>query len=243
MKPLEEQVRAAVRQFWLTRQSQSHAQGAKTHAKDAGDRAAVTGGKQMDGFVDVLCRLLRDSGLPDACIFRNRRVELPGWFRAEKQWDLVVKVADQLVAVLELKSQVGPSFGNNFNNRTEEALGSATDLKAAFREGAFKPSPRPFVGYLMLLEDCEASRRPVDVQEPHFKIFAEFRGASYAKRYEILLQKLVRDQCYDAAALLLTSRDATSSAAYHEPNAELSFANLATALVGRAVAARARLLS
>jgi hypothetical protein len=241
MSPLDNQVRAAVRYFWRTRRSQSRSQGAKTKIKDAGDRAAVTGGKQMDAFVDLLCRLLTESGVPDACIFRNRRVELPGWFRAEKQWDLIVKVADQLVAVLELKSQIGPSFGNNFNNRTEEALGSATDLKAAFREGAFKPSPRPFVGYLMLLEDCETSRHPVDVQEPHFKIFPEFHGASYAKRYGILLQKLVRDQLYDASTLLLASKDAAGTGAYHEPNPELSFANLATALVGRAVAARARL--
>jgi hypothetical protein len=241
VNPLDPQVRAAIRLFWRTRRTQSNAQGTKTSIKDTGDRAAVTGGKQMDGFVNVLCRLLSDHGVPDACVFRNRRVELPGWFRAEKQWDLIVKVADQLVAALELKSQIGPSFGNNFNNRTEEALGSATDLKAAFREGAFNPSPRPFVGYLMLLEDCEASRRPVDVQEPHFKIFPEFRAASYAQRYEILLQKLVRDQLYDASALLLTSRAAAATGSYREPNAELSFANLATALVGRAVAAQARL--
>jgi hypothetical protein len=241
MTRLDEQVRAAVRHFWLTRGSQSKAQGARTNTKDAGDRAAVTGGKQMDGFVDLLCGLLNESGVPDACVFRNRRVELPGWFRAEKQWDLIVKVADQLVAVMELKSQVGPSFGNNFNNRTEEALGSATDLKAAFREGAFKPSPRPFVGYLMLLEDCDASRRPISVQEPHFRIFPEFRDASYARRYEVLLQKLVRDQLYDASALLLSPKDAGNDGGFQEPNAELSFANLATTLVGRAVAAQAQL--
>ena len=243
MNPLEPQIRAAVRQFWLTRHTQLRAQGAKTNTKDAGDRAAVTGGKQMDGFVDLLCRLLNESGIPDTCVYRNRRVELPGWFRAEKQWDLIVKVADQLVGVMELKSQIGPSFGNNFNNRTEEALGSATDLKAAFREGAFRPSPRPFVGYLMLLEDCEESRRPIGVQEPHFKIFPEFRDASYAKRYELLLLKLIRDQLYDASALLLSPRDAAHMGGYREPNPELSFANLATALVGRAVAAKVKLLT
>ncbi len=242
MSPLDQQVHAAVRHFWLTRNTQSKTQGARTNTKDAGDRAAVTGGKQMDGFVDLLCRLLNESGVPDACVYRNRSVELPGWFRAEKQWDLIVKVADQLVAVMELKSQVGPSFGNNFNNRTEEALGSATDLKAAYREGAFQPSPRPFVGYLMLLEDCQASRRPISVQEPHFKIFPEFRDASYAKRYEILLQKLVRDQLYDASALLLSPKDTADTGGYREPNPELSFANLATSLVGRAVAAKSKLL-
>jgi len=47
-----------------------------------------------------------------------------------------------LIAAMKFKSQTGPSFGNNFNNRTEEAIGSATDLWASYREGAFKPSPR-----------------------------------------------------------------------------------------------------
>jgi hypothetical protein len=53
--------------------------------------------------------------------------------------------ADSLAAV-EFKSQIGPSLGNNFSNRTEEALGSATGIWAARREGAFKPWSRPFLG-------------------------------------------------------------------------------------------------
>ncbi len=239
MNALDEQVRNAVRYFWLKRGEQARRQGS-TDKKDAGDRAAVTGGKQMDGFVDLICASLKAAGVPDACLYRNRAVQLPGWFRAEKQWDLIVKVEGELVAVLELKSQVGPSFGNNFNNRTEEALGSASDLVAAFREGAFNPSPRPWVGYLMLLEDCEASRRPVGVEEPHFKVFPEFRQASYARRYEILLQKLVRDQLYDAAGFLISSKEAIADGAFVEPNPELSVSNLLTTLLGRAVAAKAR---
>ena len=90
----------------------------------------------------------------------------------------------------------------------------------------------------MLLEDCEASRRPVSVEEPHYKVFPEFRGASYMRRYEILLQKLVRDQLYDAGAFLVSSKEAIADGAFVEPNAELSFANLATTMVGRAVAAK-----
>src|SRR5471030_2748197 len=87
-----------------------------------------------------------------------RVVLLSGWFaqsyRPEKKWDLIVISNKQLVCVMEFKSQVGPSFGNNFNNRTEEAIGSATDIWAAYREGAFKPSSRPWLGYLMLLEEA-----------------------------------------------------------------------------------------
>lgn len=240
MSTLDLRVRAAVRHFWSTRDAQSIKQGARTQRRDAGDRTAVTGGKQMDGFVELLCGLLGEAGIPESCVYRNRVVELPGWFRAEKQWDLVVRVGDELAAVLELKSQVGPSFGNNFNNRTEEALGSATDLMAAFREGAFRPSPRPWVGYLMLLEDCDAARRPVSVQESHYKVFPEFRDASYARRYEILLQKLVRDRLYDAAAFILAARSDGEGGIYREPNVELSFANLASMLLARALAAHTK---
>ena len=61
----------------------------------------------------------------------------------------------QLVTAMEFKSQVGPSFGNNFNNRSEEAIGSATDIWVAYREGRFGKTPTPFLGYFFLLEDCD----------------------------------------------------------------------------------------
>ncbi|MEE4605477.1 MAG: PaeR7I family type II restriction endonuclease, partial [Desulfobacteraceae bacterium] len=82
---------------------------------------------------------------------------MPGYFRPTKLWDLLVMNEGRLVAALEFKSQVGPSFGNNFNNRTEEALGTAHDLWTAYREGAFGEQTRPFVGWLMLLEDAPKS--------------------------------------------------------------------------------------
>jgi hypothetical protein len=44
----------------------------------------------------------------------------------------VLVMADgQLWIAVELKSQAGPSFGNNYNNRIEEALGNATDIRTA----------------------------------------------------------------------------------------------------------------
>jgi len=87
------------------------------------------------------------------------------------------------------------------NNRTEEAIGSACISGRPYREGAFKPSARPWLGYLMLLEDAAGSSQPVRAQEPHFKVFPEFKDASYAKRYEILLTKLVRERLYDFSLL------------------------------------------
>lgn len=152
----------------------------------------------MNGFINLVRNLLCANGLPQAHIHCDKYVEIPGWYRPEKKWDLLIVADNQLLAAIEFKSQVG-SFGNNYNNRTEEAIGSATDLWSAYREGAFKPSARPWLGYLMLLEEKPASTRPVKAREPHFKVFPEFKQASYAKRYEILLTKLVRERLYEAA--------------------------------------------
>jgi len=100
-------------------------------------------------------------GIHGEYIFKKKAVELPGFFRPTKEWDLLVVRGRTLIAAIEAKSQVGPSFGNNFNNRTEEAIGSALDLWTAFREKAYLESPQPFLGYFFMLEDCDASNRPV----------------------------------------------------------------------------------
>lgn len=225
-------LRDAIRHFWLTRQQQSTRQG-DANDRDRGSRSAVTGGKQMDGFVRLVRDQLIAAKVPEACIAFEKRVELPGWFRAEKQWDLVVVHEGELLAALEFKSQIGPSFGNNFNNRTEEALGSATDIWAAYREGAFKPSARPFLGYLMLLEDCDRSRSPVAVSEPHFPVFSEFRGASYRDRYAILIEKLLRQRLYDGACFLLSNPASSVNGDYVEPHPELTFAKFVAPLLAQ----------
>jgi hypothetical protein len=115
----------------------------------------------MDGFVALVVDIVRANGLAHAQIHQKRAVlTLPGYFRPTKLWDLVVIHKNDLIATIELKSQVGPSFGNNFNNRTEEAIGTAHDLWTAYREEAFGKQPRPFVGWLMMVEDAPRSRSP-----------------------------------------------------------------------------------
>jgi len=213
---------AAVREFWQTRQNQEERQ-RQAGAGDQGLRSAVTGGRQMDGFVRTITDLIMAAGVSADCIHTRSDLTLPGFYRPTKDWDIVVKAGDDLLAVIELKSQVGPSFGNNFNNRTEEAMGSAVDIWTAFREGKFGGSPAPFLGYLFLLEDCTASRTPVRVSEPHYLIFEEFRNASYALRYELFCRKLVRERQYNAACFLRADASQSHlSPNYAEPAVDLS---------------------
>ncbi len=228
MKKYEKRVIEAVHYFWSTREGQSRSAG----EGDRGGRAAVTGGKQMDGFLKLVTEILLEKGIPAEYIYYNTSLVLPGFYRPTKEWDMLVIHEKRLLAAMEFKSQVGPSFGNNFNNRVEEAVGSANDLHTAFRERAFGVSPAPWLGYLMLLEDCDASRREVSVTEPHYPVFSEFKDASYAKRYELFCEKLVLERLYTSTCLLLTPRDIGSDGRYSEPKSEMSFSAFIHSLVG-----------
>jgi len=118
-------------------------------------------------------------------------------------------------------SHVG-SFGNNANNRAEEAIGSAADFWMAFRERAFLKSPQPWLGYLVLLEDALNSRHVVANREPHFKVFPEFENASYQKRYALLCERLVQERQYNAACLLISdSANKARRRNYSEPAGHL----------------------
>ncbi|HUJ11394.1 MAG TPA: PaeR7I family type II restriction endonuclease [Verrucomicrobiae bacterium] len=237
LQELNARARQAVAHYWETRTSQRRRQ-EQTGKADQGLRSAVTGGAQMDGFVDLFTDLIVDAGIPSEFIFRKRAMELPGFFRPTKEWDLLVVRERTLIAAIEAKSQVGPSFGNNFNNRTEEAMGSALDLWTAFRERAFLNSPQPFIGYFFMLDDCEASRRPVTVQEPHFKVFPEFRGASYMRRYELFCRKLVLERHYTSSAFITSSGETGLKGEFNTPAEDLSlerFAKMLTAHIAALV--------
>lgn len=216
----------AVAHYWQTRAAQRKKQesGEKT---DQGLRSAVTGGAQMDKFIDLFTGIAIEAGIPASCVFRKKAVELPGFFRPTKEWDLLIIRDRTLIAAIEAKSQVGPSFGNNFNNRTEEAMGSALDLWTAFRERAYLESPQPFLGYFFMLEDCEASNRPIAVKEPHFKVFPEFNGASYTRRYELFCRKLVLERHYTASAFVTSSSHEGLEGLFKTPAADLSIERFA----------------
>jgi Restriction endonuclease XhoI len=82
---LDKKLRQAVRYFWMTRKRQAKKQGGKTGSRDAGARTAVTGGHQMDGFITLVRDYLCSNGLPETQVVRGKAVELPGWYRPEKQ--------------------------------------------------------------------------------------------------------------------------------------------------------------
>ena len=81
--------REAVAHYWGTRSTQRKKQEQNGKA-DQGLRSAVTGGAQMDGFIDLFTEVIVRAGIPEQFIFRKKAVELPGFFRPTKEWDLLV---------------------------------------------------------------------------------------------------------------------------------------------------------
>jgi hypothetical protein len=238
MLDIQGELAKAVKHFWKTRSAQSKKQGSASGVKDAGNRTAVTGGKHADGFVKLVAAIVRDAGLPDATVrFEAKATRtLPGYYRPTKEWDLLVISGSDLVAAIEVKSQVG-SFGNNFNNRVEEALGNATDFWAAYAKGGYTPSARPWLGYLFMLEESETSMRPTKrIKLAPYPVDETFQELSYAKRYEAVCQRLVRERLYDAACFFTSNAKDGLKGKYTEPNPELGVGNFAISLSARAAA-------
>jgi hypothetical protein len=208
--------RVAIKTFWGNREKAKQKQ-IDAGKADAGERSGVTAGKNLDGFVALILDVVAANGLSRNDVHRSKAlVTLPGYFRSTKVWDLLVVREGRLIAAIELKSHVGPSFGNNFNNRTEEAIGTAHDFNTAAREGAFGAHARPFVGWLMVVEDSPGSRKPVRSESKHFPVFPAFQKASYLERYDILCQRLAQEQLYTAASVIASPRGTARTGMYTE---------------------------
>jgi hypothetical protein len=230
----------AVKTFWGNREIAKNKQNISGNI-DQGERAGVTAGKNMDGFLDLILDIIKVNGLQNAQIHhRKAALTLPGYFRPTKLWDLLVTYKGDLIVAIELKSQVGPSFGNNFNNRAEEAIGTAHDFWTAYRDGAFGEQSRPFVGWLMLVEDAVNSRSGIKDTSTHFPIFEEFKGASYLKRYDILCQKLMKEQLYTNASLIASRRTDAKTGIFSEMSPMTSLKTFIASLAGHIAGEAAR---
>lgn len=230
-REVDDRVRAAVKHYWSGRSGQATKQ-QDAGGSDSGARSEVTGGQHLNGFVNLMCELVRLAGYEDSHIRFKAGVEIPGFYRPTKKWDVVVFREERLCAAIELKSQVGPSFGNNFNNRTEEAIGNSVDVWRAFQAGVLGAHP-PWLGYLFFLEDAPGSTRPVGLAKAVFEPDPIFSDTSYADRYRILCQRMVLERNYNAATFLLAPR--STEGEFREPSADLRIETFLKSLFGHLI--------
>jgi hypothetical protein len=105
-----------------------------------------------------------------------------------------------------MKALGGPSYGNNYNNRVEEALGSAVDLRRAALDELY-PKEKPWLGYFFIMQDGEASRRPVKIAKGAVPADSVWAKTSYQDRFGIFCERLVAEQLYDAACYVTSSAE------------------------------------
>lgn len=227
-------VQDAVVEYWNVRAEQA------VRSRDAGVlntglRAEVTGGQHLNGLQTLLVQVFADAGIPPE-LMEVRRRPIPGYFRRDKSWDVVVTAKDRVIGIIELKSIVGTRPGQNFNNRTDEALGQAMDVWTAVERGLIDTPLRPWLGYFMVIEDNEAFNRPVTARNPVWPADPEFDQSSYATRFEIFFDRMVRERLLDAACLVIGEKD---SGAIRFPSDTLSFQSFAANIHGRCLQFRA----
>lgn len=125
---------------------------------------------------------------------------------------------------------VGEKPGQNYNNRTDEALGQAIDVWKAVERNIIDTPLRPWLGYFMLLEDNRSSNMLVKPRTPVWPADPAFDGATYAQRYEVFFERMVRERLLDAACLVLARK---SDGAVRCPSTTLSFQSFAASIHGR----------
>ncbi|MCY3790287.1 MAG: restriction endonuclease [Gemmatimonadetes bacterium] len=220
-------VRVAVAEYWDVRRSQAD-ESENRGVFNTGIRSEVTGGRHLDALHELVVSVFVDAGIPAKLIDVKRR-PIAGYFRRDKSWDIVVMVADRVVGIIELKSMAGSSPGQNYNNRTDEALGQAVDVWKAVEREIITPL-RPWLGYFMLLEDNRAFTTSVQPRSAIWDPDPAFDGASYADRYVIFFERMVRERLLDAACVVLADK---VSGAVRLPSGSVSFQAFASAIHGR----------
>ena len=93
----------------------------------------------------------------------------------------------------------------------------------------------------MLVEDAAGSSKAVRDVAPHFPVFPEFKGASYLQRYDILCQRLARENLYSAASVISAKRADAKSGHCADLSDATSLKTFVATLAGHVAASAARL--
>ena len=216
--------------YWALKSKQlATAQAIRSTAE--GSAKAVRGGGHFEPVVQLIASFFTDEGYPATSIFaRGHATILPAYLRPTKNWDLVVVHREVLVAAIEVKALGAPSFGNNYNNRLEEAIGCSVDLTAANAAQLVGPE-KPWLGYFYVIEDHPGSRHIVRERSCRsFPVEAIWADRSYQMRYSVTGRRLLDAKMYDAVCYLVSS---AANPTPIEPEPALDWKHFAAAINAR----------
>lgn len=202
---------------WITVKLEQQTLSQASGRAQGGTRGSVTGGRHLAGVNQLILDQLDLIGVPDVECYANRGAVLPGYIRASKSWDLLVVVQGEPALAVEYKSMTG-SEGKNLNNRADEVIGVAEDLRLAQAHGLISENLRR--AYVFLMEVTPAVQVPVGVAVSAGSPDEEFVGASYLERMAIMCERLRDEGLYDLTWAVGVKRDPTD---FVEPRASVGW--------------------
>jgi hypothetical protein len=230
--PTNDEIHALLVNFWLAKSD------AVRKLADAGlsnTGAQARNARHMESLSTFVRQMFIDAGLNESEVKTGGVI--PGYFRRSKNWDVVATYRGNLVAVVELKSQVG-SEGNNGNNRIEEALGNVHDATTAQElNKAFGRLPiwTAFcVAFGSSPDDAKPSRPPRSL----FPLDPIFEGMTYARQWEIAVDRFVQTGAYSAGWMVTTWVAADGEVKFVEPVATATAATLEAQIQARVAFAK-----
>lgn len=197
--------------FWIKVKLDQQTLSTAAGTAQGGTRAAVTGGKHLGGVNRLILDEIESLNLPDLELSTNAGARLPGYVRATKDWDLLVISAGSPILAVEYKSMSG-SEGKNLNNRADEVIGVAADLKLAQDHDQVPDTLRR--AYIYLMEVTPDVTHPVAARTTVGRVDPVFEGASYLHRMAVMCERLRDTGLYDLTWAVGVQRDPT---AFTEP--------------------------
>lgn len=93
-RDFDERVNDSIKQFWTGRLS------AAVNSQEGG-RGSVIGGKNLDGFADLIRHVGLFCGISsdEIVVAGKSRLTIPGYFRPTKMWDSIVLYKRRLIAI------------------------------------------------------------------------------------------------------------------------------------------------
>lgn len=231
MPPTREDLETALSGYWDNKGAQRAAALAAGSTAE-GTSVSTRGGKHFSPVANLISRFFLEAGYPPESIGEDvGLVTLPGYYRPAKKWDLVVAYRGVLVAAIELKALGGPSYGNNFNNRVEEALGNAVDLSRA-RVANLVGAEAPWLGYFFVMEDGDGSSKPGSGMETRtaFRPDPIWSKLSYQDKFALTGERLLEEKHYDAVCYLVSSPNQPLA---REPSRILDWEHFSAAITAR----------
>ncbi|MCX4754319.1 Shedu anti-phage system protein SduA domain-containing protein [Kitasatospora purpeofusca] len=196
----------AVKDVWQARRLDSDRAAAGTYPP-----SSVRAGHAFKRIEQSIIADLVSRGVPPEWIKSGPRLSLPSFYGGiSSGWDLVISRDGFPLAAIYIKSQMGPSYGNNFRNRIQDVTEQALDVRRQYEKSDLKEL-QPHLGLFFILEDGPGARRPVKTTPAVTGFPSEVDGMSYRDRFTDVFGRLLKDRVYDGICYITASPDGDSS--------------------------------